>query len=101
MSIDVNSIGRGKASFKKQQANKLYRDMLAALGVLPTKYDDTVSINKNNTQSGERYSTMYATEQEFRDDQTRALRLFSNGKSIPADLYTKVTETVKEKNIRA
>lgn len=100
MSIDVNSIGRGKASFKKQQANKLYRDMLAALGVLPTKYDDTVSIN-NNTQSGERYSTMYATEQEFRDDQTKALKIFSSGGRIPTELYTKVTETVKEKNIRA
>lgn len=75
------------------------RKKLVKLGILPAYIDciqnnDTKPIKKLN--ESKRFSTLYSTEKEYRDDIKKAIYCAAENRPIPEDLFEKLYKTMKE-----
>lgn len=98
----VSSIGKNVLTPEERNRKNYERHILLRIGVIPpyfTGNDNSMSIDDLKNKKG-RFSTNYATYEEFIHDRTIVFELVTNGKHAPEELVSKVEHTVKELNLQ-
>lgn len=101
--MNVKNIKLTHISEQEKKWGKYYRELTTKLGLLPgywTCGGSNMKVNSEKRLSTERFSTNYKTREEFENDRGIILEYLLRKEYAPEDLVQKVSETVKELDLK-
>lgn len=102
--ILVSSIGTRVLTPEEKARRRYERSILLRLGVLPSYFTDKgsnkIAEKKMSSRADGRFSTNYATYEEYIHDANAIIDIVFSGGYAPEELVSKVEHTVKELNLQ-